>query len=171
MRIAAVGSAPAFVVPDLTQPTGGAIALYVVIGALTGVASVYVTRAVYGVEDAFEKLPVHWMWWPAIGAVATGVGYDNIGVVTRRNLVDAESPETSIVRGLIARAPVATYEDESLRQAADRMVIAGVGRLPVMDRARPAKPVGMITRSDLLAAHAHRLDAARRPVRSLSGAR
>jgi len=41
------------------------------------------------VEDLFEKLPVHWMWWPAIGAVAVGVvgyfaphtmgvGYDNI---------------------------------------------------------------------------------------------
>ena len=38
---------------------------------------------------AFEKLPVHWMWWPAIGGVAVGVwwiasphtlgvGYDNI---------------------------------------------------------------------------------------------
>ena len=27
-----------------------------------------VTRAVYAVEDAFEKLPIHWMWWPALGA-------------------------------------------------------------------------------------------------------
>ena len=34
------------------------------------------TRAVYAVEDAFEQLPIHWMWWPAIGAVAVGVvGY------------------------------------------------------------------------------------------------
>jgi len=41
------------------------------------------------VEDLFEKLPVHWMWWPALGAVVVGVvgyyaphtmgvGYDNI---------------------------------------------------------------------------------------------
>jgi len=48
-----------------------------------------VTRATYGVEDLFERLPVHWMWWPAIGAVVVGlvglveprtlgVGYDNI---------------------------------------------------------------------------------------------
>ena len=92
VRIAAVGSAPAFTIPDLAQPSGAAIASYVVIGALAGVASVYVTRAVYGVEDAFEKLPIHWMWWPALGAVVTGVvgyfaphtlgvGYDNIEAI------------------------------------------------------------------------------------------
>ena len=46
------------------------------LGAVIGVVSVYVTRAVYFVEDSFEHLPIHWMWWPAIGAVAVGVcGY------------------------------------------------------------------------------------------------
>jgi CBS domain-containing protein len=59
------------------------------VGALVGVVSVYVTKMVYWIEDRFEKLPIHWMWWPAIGAVAVGViggfaprtlgvGYDNI---------------------------------------------------------------------------------------------
>ncbi|MGE5181648.1 MAG: chloride channel protein, partial [Acidobacteriota bacterium] len=54
-----------------------------------GLFSTYVTRLVYWIEDQFEKLPVHWMWWPAIGAIAVGVlgiwaprtlgvGYDNI---------------------------------------------------------------------------------------------
>jgi chloride channel protein, CIC family len=75
-RAAMVGSAPVFALPDLTEPTGSALATYVVIGAILGVASVLVTRALYAVEDVFEKLPVHWMWWPAIGAVAVGVaGY------------------------------------------------------------------------------------------------
>jgi hypothetical protein len=48
-----------------------------------------VSKSVYAVEDLFEKLPVHWMWWPAVGAVVVGitgyfapftmgVGYDNI---------------------------------------------------------------------------------------------
>jgi CIC family chloride channel protein len=70
-------------------PSGLAMVLYVILGALIGVASVGVTRIVYFVEDLFEELPVHWMWWPAIGAVAVGVvgyfyprtfgvGYDNI---------------------------------------------------------------------------------------------
>jgi CBS domain-containing protein len=59
---------------------------------------VYVTKLVYWVEDAFEKLPVHWMWWPAIGAVAVGVcgffaphtlgvGYDNIERIVSGDLV------------------------------------------------------------------------------------
>ncbi len=89
VRIAFVGAAPVFPMPELSPPSGGALAAYVTIGAAIGVASVYVTKLVYWVEDAFEKLPVHWMWWPAIGSVAVGVcgivaphtlgvGYDNI---------------------------------------------------------------------------------------------
>jgi H+/Cl- antiporter ClcA/CBS domain-containing protein len=88
-RAALVGSAPVFSLPDLAQPSGSALAAYVVLGGLVGVASVLVTRALYAIEDGFEKLPVHWMWWPAIGAVAVGVagyvsprtlgvGYENI---------------------------------------------------------------------------------------------
>ncbi|HVZ31604.1 MAG TPA: chloride channel protein, partial [Polyangiaceae bacterium] len=89
VRMAAVGAAPAFAMPDLVQPGGAALALYTLIGALMGLASVAVTRAVYTVEDSFERLPLHWMWWPAIGGLAVGVvgyfaprtmgvGYDNI---------------------------------------------------------------------------------------------
>jgi CIC family chloride channel protein len=32
------------------------------------------TMMVYAFEDLFHKLPVHWMWWPAIGAVFVGIG-------------------------------------------------------------------------------------------------
>jgi CBS domain-containing protein len=28
----------------------------------------------YAVEDLFERLPVHWMWWPAIGGAVVGIG-------------------------------------------------------------------------------------------------
>ncbi|GAC1339065.1 MAG: chloride channel protein [Myxococcales bacterium] len=76
VRIAFVGSVPAFSMPDLIQPGDGALAVYIGLGALVGVASVLVTRLVYAVEDAFDHLPLHWMWWPALGAVAVGVcGY------------------------------------------------------------------------------------------------
>ena len=65
-----------FPMPDLATPTGSAIACYILIGALVGIASVGVTRLVYKIEDVFEHLPIHWMWWPAIGAVAVGIiGY------------------------------------------------------------------------------------------------
>ena len=84
MRFFLVGSAPVFPMPALSTPGGGALALYVALGALVGLAAVFATRAVYAVEDAFEKLPIHWMWWPALGAVAVGViGYfraDTMGV-------------------------------------------------------------------------------------------
>jgi chloride channel protein, CIC family len=70
------GAGPVFRMPDLVQPLGSALIFYILLGAIMGVAAVVVTRAVYAVEDLFEHLPIHWMWWPAIGAVAVGIcGY------------------------------------------------------------------------------------------------
>ncbi|HZW09520.1 MAG TPA: chloride channel protein, partial [Phycisphaerales bacterium] len=75
-RIALEGAGPAFPMPDLAPPSGWALGVYIAIGAIMGLASVAVTRIVYGIEDLFEKLPIHWMWWPAIGCVAVGLcGY------------------------------------------------------------------------------------------------
>jgi chloride channel protein, CIC family len=375
VRIAFVGTTPAFAMPNLVQPGEAALATYVLLGALVGVAAVAVTRIVYAVEDAFDHLPIHWMWWPAIGAVAVGVcgyfaphtlgvGYDNIenilagsiagqallflgalkfvswsislgsgtsggtlaplftiggalgallgetvarsfphlgidpriaalvgmaamfagasrallasvvfafettrqpisllpllggctasfllsclmmrntimtekiarrgvrvpgeyaadfldqvnaglcaakpvvtlnaedlldavrawiashgpgtshqgfpvvdgqgdlvGVVTRRDLLDPERPVSSRVRDLIQRPVAVVFEDMSLREAADHMVHEGVGRLPVVSRAAPRKPIGMLTRSDLLAAHRQRLEETHVAEQSLS---
>ena len=44
------------------------------IGIAAGFGSGLLTALVYWCEDAFFKLPIHWMWWPAIGAVFVGVG-------------------------------------------------------------------------------------------------
>jgi CBS domain-containing protein len=73
----------------VAPPTGAALTFYIVLGAVVGLLATGVTRAVYWIEDKFDELPVHWMWWPAIGALAVGVvgvfephtlgvGYDNI---------------------------------------------------------------------------------------------
>ena len=89
VRMALVGSAPVFAMPQLEQPSGEALAFYILLGGVIGVVATFVTRAVYAVEDLFEKLPIHWMWWPAVGGLAVGgvgyfapgtmgVGYDNI---------------------------------------------------------------------------------------------
>ncbi|MFL5815702.1 MAG: chloride channel protein [Bdellovibrionia bacterium] len=76
VRLTLVGSNPVFPMPDITNVQGSSIAFYILMGALIGVASVYVTRLVYWIEDMFEHLPMHWMWWPAIGGIAVGVvGY------------------------------------------------------------------------------------------------
>lgn len=73
VRWAFVGAAPVFAMPTVAALTPTALAVYIAIGALLGLLSVGVTRAVYAIEDAFETLPVHWMWWPALGAVVVGV--------------------------------------------------------------------------------------------------
>ena len=83
-----------------------------------------------------------------------------IGVLTRRDLLDPTKDASLPVRTLIHRRAVVVYDDNTLREAADHMVHAHVGRLPVVDRADQRKVVGMISRSDLLSAHQHRLDAA-----------
>ncbi len=62
----------------------------ILVGLLAGALSALLTLAVYAAEDAFQKLPIHWMWWPIIGGFvvgvgglifpqALGVGYDTIG--------------------------------------------------------------------------------------------
>ena len=75
-------------VPAHIAPT--AYALCVVAGIAAGLLALGATALVYLAEDLFAKLPVHWMWWPAIGGAiigvggliepqALGVGYDVIG--------------------------------------------------------------------------------------------
>ena len=44
------------------------------VGLLAGALSALLTLSVYAAEDAFQRLKIHWMWWPAIGGVAIGVG-------------------------------------------------------------------------------------------------
>jgi predicted transcriptional regulator len=63
--------------------------------------------------------------------------------------------------GLIGREPVVVFDDSTLREAADAMVAADIGRLPVVARKADRTVVGIVTRSDLLAAHRRRLAHAR----------
>jgi CIC family chloride channel protein len=67
------------------------------VGLLAGAFSALLTLSVYAAEDAFQKLPIHWMWWPAIGGLAIGlgglvfpqalgVGYDTIGGLLQGNV-------------------------------------------------------------------------------------
>lgn len=97
LRLAILGNAPVFAMTHLTPPGVAAQGCYIVLGAIMGVFAVLITRFVYWVEDAFEHIPVHWMWWPAIGAIAVGivgyieprtlgVGYDNISEIISNRL-------------------------------------------------------------------------------------
>jgi CIC family chloride channel protein len=83
---------PVFEMAPLLTPSNAALATYSAIGLVIGLASVLVTKVVYLIEDGFEKLPLHWAWWPALGGLAVGivgyfaprtlgVGYENISAV------------------------------------------------------------------------------------------
>jgi CIC family chloride channel protein len=63
---------------------------------------VIVTKSIYWIEDAFEKLPIHWMWWPAIGAIFIGVG----GVIEPRVLGVGYNTIHSLLRGELIGAAV-----------------------------------------------------------------
>ncbi|MGH8378431.1 MAG: chloride channel protein [Gammaproteobacteria bacterium] len=69
-----LGNGPLFPVPgDLVVSNIGLLSA-VVCGVLGGMLSAVLTMAVYACEDAFRKLPIHWMWWPALGGIAVGIG-------------------------------------------------------------------------------------------------
>ncbi|HEY3933378.1 MAG TPA: chloride channel protein [Gemmatimonadales bacterium] len=100
VRMAIFGPAPVFPMPDVSEPSGTALVCYALLGAVVGVVAVGITRSVYDVEDLFERLPIHWMWWPAIGAIVVGVlgyldprilgvGYDNITAILAGNFTIA----------------------------------------------------------------------------------
>lgn len=76
LRILIEGHEPVFPMANLQDPTMGALTFYIFLGAIVGLFAVALTKIVYAIEDAFERLPIHWMWWPAIGGIAVGVvGY------------------------------------------------------------------------------------------------
>ena len=91
-----IGSGALF--PLHTIPLGPlGIVSCVVAGLVAGALSWGLSSALYKVEDLFGKLPIHWMWWPALGGLAVGiggyfepralgVGYDVIGDLLHNHL-------------------------------------------------------------------------------------
>jgi H+/Cl- antiporter ClcA len=81
-------------------------------GLLAGLLAALLTNLVYWSEDAFHKLPIHWMWWPAIGGLligiggllfpqALGVGYNTIGA-----LIESDVPRHLIIGILVVKASI-----------------------------------------------------------------
>lgn len=113
MRIAFGFTAPAFPMPLIPAPSALSIESCVALGLIMGLASTFVTKAVYALEDFFEILPVHWMWWPALGGLAVGV----IGWLEPRtlgvgyeNIIDILSAHESVLFvGLLITAKFASW--------------------------------------------------------------
>lgn len=97
MHFALFGKEAVFAMPAIPPATSGALVTYILMGAVLGVIAAGISKSIYFIEDQFEKLPVHWMWWPAIGAIAVGVvgyfapytlgvGYSNISALLSGHL-------------------------------------------------------------------------------------
>ena len=92
-----LGPGPMFTVTAMNFGIPRALPFYLILGVICGVAAVAITKALYWMEDQFEKLPVNEFWWPAIGALGLGiigyfvprvlgVGYDTISDILNANL-------------------------------------------------------------------------------------
>ena len=69
-----VGSGPLFPFAAATPAGIQPVAISAGIGLITGLEAAILSFILYRIEDAFHRLPIHWMWWPAIGAVVVGIG-------------------------------------------------------------------------------------------------
>lgn len=94
---ALMGRGPMFSVGQMDFAIPNALPFYLVLGVVCGFAAVIFSKALYWVEDQFEKLPIDDMWWPAIGALGLGVigffvprvlgvGYDTISDILNSRL-------------------------------------------------------------------------------------
>ncbi len=93
-----IGTGPLFPTgPHTDNPGLEALVACLLVGLLAGALSALLTLAVYAAEDAFGHLPIHWMWWPALGGVviglgglifpqALGVGYDTLYALLQGNV-------------------------------------------------------------------------------------
>lgn len=92
-----LGTGPMFTVAAMDFGVPRALPFYLLLGGLCGLAAVGFSKALYWIEDQFEKLPIDELWWPAIGALGLGiigyfvprvlgVGYDTISDILNANL-------------------------------------------------------------------------------------
>ena len=110
-RVAFFGQGPLF--PLVTAPPGGlSLVSCVIAGLLSGALASGLSAALYKTEDLFGKLPIHWMWWPAIGGLvvgiggyieprALGVGYDVIGDLLHQHVALQIAVAILVVKAII----------------------------------------------------------------------
>jgi H+/Cl- antiporter ClcA len=101
---------PIFPFTGSMEPSIAGLGGWVMVGICAGLLSGLLTQMVYRCEDAFQRLPIHWMWWPMIGGLvvgtggliephALGVGYDNIS-----NMLDGRTIATAALLLLVVKA-------------------------------------------------------------------
>jgi len=97
VRMQLLGGGAMFRVTPMDFGVPRALPFYIALGLVCGLAAVGFSKALYWMEDQFEKLPVSDFWWPAIGGIGLGVigyfvprilgvGYDTLSDILNANL-------------------------------------------------------------------------------------
>jgi CIC family chloride channel protein len=96
LRHLLLGPGPLFPMVPMALPVSPhAVLAALAVGLIAGILALILSRAVYSSEDFFERLPIHWMWWPAIGGLVVGLG----GVLFPRALGTGYDVIASLVGG------------------------------------------------------------------------
>ncbi|MCB0109900.1 MAG: chloride channel protein, partial [Caldilineaceae bacterium] len=112
LRVPLLGSGPIFFVTPHSILAYATFFWALVIGLVAGIVAAVVTGLVYAFEDLFHRLPIHWMWWPAIGGFCVGigglldprvmgVGYDTIHTLLRGELTGVTLWSLLIIKALV----------------------------------------------------------------------
>src|SRR5262245_1967868 len=113
LRRYVLGLGPLFPVPPHpanVSPEG--LVFCAIAGLLAGVLSALLTNLVYWSEDTFHKLPIHWMWWPAVGGLMIGLGGIlfpqalGVGYETIANLIEGDIPRNIIIGVLVVKSAI-----------------------------------------------------------------
>jgi H+/Cl- antiporter ClcA len=105
LRSVFLGTAPVFPMPETHFPGGPALLVYAALGLPLGLVAVAVSRSVYWVEEQFERLPFHWMFWPALGGLLVGI----LGLVEPKSLGVGYSNIISILGGSFGGTVLVTF--------------------------------------------------------------
>ncbi|RFP23069.1 CBS domain-containing protein [Duganella sp. BJB488] len=111
LRPLLLDSGPLFPLQTEALPPSALLSCLVA-GVLCGALAWLLSTALYRVEDGFHKLPLHWMWWPALGGLAVGiggylqpralgVGYDVIGDLLNNHLAAGAIAALLLVKAVI----------------------------------------------------------------------
>ena len=93
-----IGAGPMFAT-EAAEPYGlWVIGASAAVGLVAGMEAAMLSTALYRVEDMFHRLPVHWMWWPAIGAIFVGIG----GLIDRHVLGSGYASIQALLDGSLA---------------------------------------------------------------------
>jgi chloride channel protein, CIC family len=107
-----IGSGPLFPYDGVPSLPWWGLGLCALAGVVAGLQSSLLTVCLYGAEDLFRKLPIHWMWWPALGGLvvgiggvidpsALGVGYENIRALLLGSLDLTAAAKLLVVKAVI----------------------------------------------------------------------